>query len=201
MPNSAVSVRGSSGSRNFEQIAGYLQHCQGAKVLELGSLTPSTLQFLLPFKCKLTVLDTFTLIATKQPIGQKVQQSLAEIVQKFDLILCGGLFNYIAYYDLQPILTSIVNHSNPNALLHFILQDKVNISAVPPRLVLAPNFSLTAESESGALVRCERHTLRVIKSALPGFNSKSSLLMKNGVQENLWIKSEIGGAKLDLMMS
>lgn len=150
-------------------------------VLDLGQASNQILQYLSPFGCKLDIVDFY----------HDCQQNLSHLPQHhhYDILFCWDLLNYVPHNHLNQLVTYLVEHANPHALLHFFTR---NQSTMPPKpcqfIIQAPNRLYVTPQQEEEII-CPRYSNRKISTLLLNCQQKHALLLTNGLQENLWMKS------------
>ncbi len=179
-------------SRCLQKIQPYLQHIPRSFVLDLSSPCNSQIQFLSNANCK---SDFLSLNRNPQLEFNDLPQD-----QKYNVVFCWDILNFFTTDDISEFLNYLNAYTSKDALFYFFMRDKSQMPATPCGFRIVSSRELEVWDTSYETTSCPRHPLRSIKKAMPEFASQNGSLLRNGLQEHMWIKNPSKGSKLDLLI-
>jgi hypothetical protein len=109
---------------------------------------------------------------------------------RFDLLLAWDLFNYLELSDLESLMRRLSRWCNPGALLFALISSQPVIPAEPTVFRILDAERMVYEPRSPETRRGPRHNPRDVLKAMMGFEVSSSFLLRNGIQEYVFIFPE-----------
>jgi hypothetical protein len=106
---------------------------------------------------------------------------------RFDVLLAWDLFNYLELSELETLMRRLSRWCNPGALLLALISSQPVIPAEPTVFRILDAERMLYETRSPATRRGPRHNPRDVLKAMMGFEVSSSFLLRNGIQEYVFI--------------
>lgn len=186
-------------SPGFELLLGQLQQPRRYHILDLGSAVGANVQFLSSrLACKLTIGDLFghpSLSSSAKPVGTGAVQGVLDHLNIdhssacFDVILGWDLFNYLEYDAISTLSQTVRRFCQPGTLMFLLILTQPRIPAQPTRFRIIEGTHLAYEVDSKAMIPGPQRTPGRIETIMRGFRLWRSFLLRNGVQESIFIYS------------
>lgn len=186
-------------SPGLAALLGQLQQPRRYHILDLGPAVGANVQFLSSrLACKLTIEDLFghpSLTHCSKPVGPHALQGVLEHFNIaysnicFDVILGWDLFNYLEYDAISSLSQTVRGSCQPGTLMFLLILTHNEIPAQPMRFRIIKGTHLAYERGSKAMIPGPQRTPGRIESIMPGFHLWRSFLLRNGVQESIFIYS------------
>jgi hypothetical protein len=166
-------------------------------ILDLGPALGSNLEFWSQYSCKLYLED----FARSLPSGvlgededsEQVYEPLLEILLpfgadlSFDIVLCWDIFNYLNQPQLVSFIRYLGRFCHPGTLLFALVSSAHEIPAKPSTYKIVDHERILYEVQTKSMIPCPRHQPREIKKVMEGFQLSGSFLLRNGIQEYLFV--------------
>jgi hypothetical protein len=163
----------------------------GGAVLDLGPLTTGTTQAFLNcgYKCFVEdIAEIFPALDSDQTNFKSLIEEhlmLAGPTQKFDLVLCWDVLNYLTLDSIETLFTLLSPHFNDTTRLHLMQYTGANIPAKPIHFRLLENFNFKCSYASDSVIPSPRHTLIKLLKKMGGFNLQHSHINQQGMHQSL----------------
>lgn len=175
-----------------EHLGGRADCC----VLDLGRAFGSNVEFLSRFASKVVIEDLrHTLAALETPYSgaDRVCCPLFPALlpwhedTRFDLILLWNLLDYLERDDISRLATHLASHCRPGALIYAQVSIRPKIPLMPSNFKIIGDGELDQIMDAGGERDSPRHTQIKLQEALHAFHVKRSFLLRNGLQEYLFV--------------
>jgi hypothetical protein len=164
----------------------------GLQVFDLGRASGSNIDFYSKFSKNIYIEDLLSTVVQErgtQPINARNLFARLTSVPpnaKFDLICCWDIINYLAAEEIVEVGNFLGHFSHENTLLFML----VHMHAAMPE----KPASYKIESEQGRIyvsaeekqVPCPAYSKRFLDQHLPCFKRSRSVLLRNGMEEQIY---------------
>lgn len=106
---------------------------------------------------------------------------------RFDVIFTWDLFNYLTRETLQQLVGHLSKFCNPGAYLFALVSTRVNIPSQPLEYRVVDREKLIYGAASGIERPHPRYREVNLLKMMPGFRTDKSFLLRNGMQEYLFV--------------
>jgi len=167
------------------------QSRRGGVALDLGAITNEKLKLLAPFAQRVA-LDNFPgcvseLLAAEQSPSADALCGALRLPGPFDVVLMWDFLDYIDRGALKPFLRRIADSCQRGALVYFLVSQTRFVAPTPAVLDVRLPDQIVFRNEPWTRTS-SRHPPQVIKEMMPGFEIRKLFLLKNGVQEHLFVR-------------
>ncbi len=176
-----------------------LREDRDVSILDLGPALGANVEFWSRYQSRLYIQDFYrgyTRGSAENPDapGSDIISSLLELSNEttFDVVLAWDLFNYLSLEALETLIRSLSPHCRPGTALFALISSQAQISATPTLFRIMDMESLGYEPTSQETRQCSRHQPRDLAKVMGRFQVSSSFLLRNGVQEYVFVFSESG---------
>jgi hypothetical protein len=107
----------------------------------------------------------------------------------FDLVLLWSLIDYLAPECIRALVTLLARVCVPGSFLLALSSTTKQIPAVPIRFRFADEETLLYHVDSDQVREAPRYTPRDLAQMMAGFRVQQSFLLKNGIQEYLFVRA------------
>jgi SAM-dependent methyltransferase len=167
------------------------QERRAEDALDLGAISGEKLRLLAPFARRVS-FDNFPgctadlLAADDVPSADELCTSL-RLPGPFDLVFLWDFLDYIDRGSLRPFLQKIAEACRPGALVYFLVSQTRFVPATPSVLDVRPPDQLVFRNEPWTRTS-SRHPPQVVKEMMPRFEIRKLFLLKNGIQEHVFVR-------------
>ncbi len=161
-------------------IQQYLHQHSHPHVLDLGGFTHTKLQYLSKYPCKINMFDL-------APDNAYSCQDYPN--DKYDVIFCWDLLDYVPTSTLSLLLEYLNERSNPHALLYFFTRTQSTMPLHPSIFDMFESNKLIISNQHRSALTCPQYSTIAFQKNLNLFHHQHSYLLKNGLQEHLWMKT------------
>ena len=177
----------------LEQLLGDWRY----SILDLGSAVGANVAFLSQFASTIRVEDLYrTLNAARffdhgeEPVEESAFERLVSIPRetRFDIILGWDLINYFRRDELAPLIRYIGRFCRPGSFLFAISSTLKEIPATPTNFKIQDAETLMYEPGAARMRLCPRYVPRDLGLLMSGFHVRNSYLLRNGMQEYLFMR-------------
>lgn len=116
---------------------------------------------------------------------------------EFDLVLAWDYFDYMDKEGIKRFAHLLATRCRQDALLHFLITQTSQMSKTPALIDLGQGDQIRYVT-SGETRPATRHAVKVLEDLMPGFGIRKLCLLKNGLQEHLFIFDKINAATYNL---
>lgn len=166
------------------------------EILDLGSATPSNIEFFGHYHCRLHIADCLNdLVALKDdeeaPGGGQIQARVKGMLPShedlnFDVVLAWDVLNYLDKPVLRALMADLATSVDRNTQLHAYVYPRQSMPAHPSRFRISTDGSLQIEPGSQELVPSPCYRQPELEKLMPDLIVQRSVLLKNGIQEYLF---------------
>jgi len=187
-------------SLGLNALVQQLQPDRKYTILDLGPAMGSNLEFWSQFPCKIHLADFSSVLKSGaldeggdeeeegepgQPLFERILPFSPE--DRFDIILCWDFFNYMRLDNVTRLVKHLSNFCTPGTLLFALLSSAQKMSAKPMVYKILDNERIQYMAQTGSLILSPRYNPRDINRMMVGFQVSSSFLLRNGIQEYLFM--------------
>jgi hypothetical protein len=180
----------------------------GVRVLDLGTASGTNVEFLSRFASRIQIEDLYaTLVAEKiapegdlpvgvLPEGERPVEPPPDFHRLlgfpesacFDLILAWDILDYLEREPIRALVGYLGRHLRSGGVMLALSSTTKQIPIRPLRYRFADSETLIYEFESNELRGSPRYTPRDFVQMMTGYRIQQSFLLKNSVQEYLWVR-------------
>ncbi len=167
----------------------------GARVLDLGPPSPAKLAFFGTLRCRLHCNNFPESLsgrlrdaegAASVPHFQLEDLLIAPSGGDFDVILAWDYFDYMRLEAVRHLVAGLRSYCRDQTWLYFLIAQGSRIPETPA--AIEPEDAQHLRYDAGAAVRpATRCPPKVLEGLMPGFHIHKLYLLKNGVQEHLFV--------------
>jgi hypothetical protein len=165
--------------------------------LDLGSAFGPNIDFLSQFSSRIRVEDLYTTLAAQQfferregPLDEAVfgRAFSAPCGESYDIILSWDIVNYFRPDEVRVLVRHIERLSLPGSLCFAIISTRKEMPAVPINFRILDAETLLYTADSSETLPCPRYAPRDLSQLMPGFQTQSCYMLRNGMQEYLFVR-------------
>ena len=195
---SEIPQHSSSSSPALKEIVAYLEGNDRTSILDLGPASSANVGFFEQWSPKIYIEDFYNSLALVcdygpplEPVFCPVYETLLSCTKdtQFDIILAWDLFDYLHNSDISRLIAYLDALCHSGTLLFALISIRPRIPDRPAKFWVRDREHLCWQNESDAMMPCRRFTQRALLELLPNFRMKRSFLMRNGIQEYLFMRS------------
>ena len=164
-------------------------------VLDLGPALSANVEFWSGIPCRLHIEDLYRSYLGRSGNSSDIEtESVFRDILSFDdgilfdVILAWDLFNYWDLKEIDSLVQAMARWCKPATLLFALVSSQATIPAEPQRFRILDAERLVVEICTGETRQNPRHQPRDLAKVLSGFRVSSSFLLRNGVQEYVFIR-------------
>jgi len=178
----------------FAALVASLHPERRPQVLDLGRPIGSNIEWLSSRNCRVFVVDLHrsllaeTIETRKGENFVRLLQRLVPLAEddRFDAVLAWDLFNYLRPDQIAALMARLAPACRPGALLLALVTTHRELPAAPMRYRILGPQTLAWEGAATPTRIAPGYHERDFTRLMPGFQLKSSLLLRNGIQEYLF---------------
>jgi hypothetical protein len=170
-------------------------------ILDLGPAMGANLEFWSQYPCKIHLAD-FAGILNSGALDEDEDQEEEEEEEdprlfdwilpfdaevRFDIILCWDFFNYIKLNKVTLLVRHLSRFCTSGTLLFALLSSAQKMPAKPTVYKILDPERIQYMAQTGSLVDSPRYNPRDINKMMVGFEVSNSFLLRNGIQEYLFV--------------
>ena len=166
-------------------------------ILDLGPVLSANVEFWSRIPCRLHVEDFYSRYRERSSGSSEdaAESTFQDILcfgdgTRFDMVLAWDLFNYLDLNEIGSLIRRLALWCERGALLFALVSSQVTIPAEPRRFRILDTERLLVETGTMETRQNPRHQPRDLAKILSGFRVSSSFLLRNGVQEYVFIYGE-----------
>lgn len=166
-------------------------------LLDLGPALGANVDFLSQFCCRIRIEDLYpTLLSAgffdrgSEPVNGAVFEKLLHFPGDvhFDIILSWGLFDYLESSDIRALVGYLIGFCRPGSLLFALSSNLKEIPSSPTSFMIQDRETLIYTSDATRLRPSPRYAPRDLINLMSGFRAYNSFLLRNGMQEYLFVR-------------
>lgn len=165
-------------------------------VLDLGSSVGINVEFLTEFASKIYIEDLYSTLDSSRVVAEDGE--VAEELPfdewlpfgkdtRFDIILSWNVLDYLKSEEIRALILYLNDYCRPGTLLFCLSSRLKEIPARPTQFKIVDEQTLMYSSESSQMRPSPRHTPLDFTQMMVGFRVHNSFLLKNGMQEYLFV--------------
>lgn len=176
------------GSPGLGLITAHLRNDRKQHVLDLGSATTPTIEFLSELQCKLYVEQLASSLGALGTAGDDASAIINQLPfyahgLHFDVVLAWDLLNYLKPPALAALIGRLLPFCKQGTLLFALISTGKQIPNVPVRFKIAGQDRLCYDLSAGGLRDGPQYSTPTLLKMLPGFSLVRSYLLQNNIQE------------------
>jgi len=187
------------GSPALARVAEHLARGGKRQVLDLGKALQHNLDFLSQFPTRLFFEPLEDVLSDVRAGTVRVEPDSAPppppfaglfvypAEVRFDLILAWDLFDYLEPEHIDALCERLSPHLARDCLLFCLVSNQAEIPAEPRRYRILTEGRLAYEPRGPARIPGPQHSAMALKARLPDFSLERSFLLRNGMQEYLFL--------------
>ncbi len=195
-PNPKTSAHKSLGLTTLLRL---LREDREAAILDLGPALGANVEFWSRYQSRLYIQDFYRGYARRiaelpDAPGEEIIPGLIQLGNgtTFDIVLAWDLFNYLSLEALETLMRCLSRYCRPGTALFALISSQPQISATPTHFRILDMETLDYEATSHETRPCSRHQPRDLTKVMGRFRVSSSFLLRNGVQEYVFVFPEGG---------
>ena len=166
-------------------------------ILDLGPLLSANVEFWSRIPCRLHIED-FYADYRERNVGSPdddFESILQEVLSfdeelRFDVILVWDLFNYLNLNEIDSLIQRLARWCKGGTMLFALISSQPAVPSEPQRFRILDEEQLLVEVRTPETRPNPRHQPRDLAKILSRFRVSSSFLLRNGVQEYVFVCSE-----------
>lgn len=163
-------------------------------VLDLGPASGTNVRFFSGYPCRLQIADIFDSLVRLDPGSRERNEELRvgdhlglRPDEPLHLILAWDLFNYLTPEELQILIQSLLPWCRRGTRLMSLISSRPQMPVEPLQFTLLDEGHLRYGEASRIARPSPRYNEPGLAKLMPGFEVDSSLLLRNGMLEFLWV--------------
>jgi len=197
------------GSREYHSLAlpGLVARLDGERkfrVLDLGPAHGLTVEFFSRFSCKLYIADLYRTLQSYriEPVDDEEEDEEDDRLSKifsellpydpytrFDLVLAWDLLNYLEPREIEALSRRLGRFSHAATRLFAMIAIHQEIPARPCGFKIRDSETLEYDTVTSETRSAPRHKEPTLRRLMPGFEVGSTCVLRNGLQEYVFIFS------------
>lgn len=166
-------------------------------LLDLGPALGANVDFLSQFCYRIRIEDLYpTLLSAgffdrgEAPADEATFEKLLHIPAdvRFDIILSWGLFDYLESSEIRALVGYLINFCRAGSFLFALSSNLKEIPSSPTSFMIQDRETLIYTSDSTRLRPSPRYAPRDLINLMSGFRAYNSFLLRNGMQEYLFVR-------------
>jgi len=165
-------------------------------VLDLGAPVGSNLEFLSELGCRVRIADLYRSLSAESVESRRPEASRALFErllpvgadERFDAVLAWDVFDYLRPDQLAALMARLAPGCRSRALVLALVSTRRQIPAAPLRYRILDRENLAWEGALEPMRSCPRYSQPDFARAMPGFSVLRSFLLRNGIQEYLFVR-------------
>jgi hypothetical protein len=163
-------------------------------LLDLGVSVKENIDFFSRFSSHIHIEDLSSALSnTNAMVASGDPAQLLSDVETFaqdaglDFIFCWDLFNYCTADQAAGLGRKLAQLAKPGTKLYALVGTHALIPATPTTFKITDGLRLVYENTSSATAPCPKRSKREMDRILPGFTRLRSFLLRNGMEEQLFV--------------
>ena len=171
-------------------------------VLDLGPSVAANVKFLSALSCRIRIADLHRSLSAES-VESRRPQAMGALLdrllplapdERFDALLAWDVFDYMRSDQVSALMARLAPACHPEALALVLVSTRRTIPAVPLRYRIVDRENLAADGPREPVRPCPRYGQSDLRSMMPGFAVRRSVLLRSGLQEFLFARREGAGA-------
>lgn len=166
-------------------------------LLDLGPALGPNVAFLSQFCSRIRIEDLYpTLLSSgffdrgEEPVDAATFERLLHLPSdvRFDIILTWGLFDYLESSDIRALVGYLSGFCHPGTFLFALSSNLKEIPSSPTSFMIQDRDNLIYTGDTTRLRPSPRYAPRDLINLMSGFRAHNSFLLRNGMQEYLFVR-------------
>jgi hypothetical protein len=179
----------------FKALMEYFGEQRKREVLDLGPAIGANVDFFSQFSCQFYVADLIRSLESQQPEAVEEETAWDEVFAdllpydedtQFDLILAWDVFDYLSRVQIKSLVRHVSRFCESRTILFALVSTRREIPARPRSYHIVGYDKLLYHTATQAIRPCPRYKEPDLRRLMPGFEVKSTYLLRNGIQEYLF---------------
>ena len=183
-------------SLGLSTLLRFLRDDRKHTILDLGPALGANVEFWARHPCRLYIEDfyrDFTARAAEENEEEPKGANLADLMPfndetSFDIVLTWDLFNYLNLAQLESLVRHVSHFCKPGAALFALISSQPDIPDQPTVFRILDTERMAYETRTQTTRPCPRHQPRELAKAMGLFQVSSSFLLRNGIQEYVFVR-------------
>jgi 2-polyprenyl-3-methyl-5-hydroxy-6-metoxy-1,4-benzoquinol methylase len=184
-------------SLGLSTLLRFLRDDRKPTILDLGPALGANVEFWSRHQCRLHIEDFYRdFIARASNENEESKASIfADLLAfneelSFDIVLTWDLFNYLDLAQLEGLVRHVSRFCKPGAALFALISSQPDIPDQPTVFRILDTERMVYETRTQITRPCPRHQPREVAKAMGLFQVSSSFLLRNGIQEYVFVRGE-----------
>ena len=161
-------------------------------ILDLGDARGPNVEFFRRYPCRIYVE---ALYESLREFDTDIEDlSISKLLShphdiKFDLVLCWDLFDYLESDVIEKLMTHMSGFCKPGTLMFMLTSTRADIPARPAKFTIADEQFVLYEPQTVEVINNPARTALGFEKLMTGFRLLHSFMLRNGMQEYVFIAS------------
>lgn len=175
-----------------------IQEDRNYQVLDLGPAFGINVRFFSRFASKMRIEDLYATLNSagffrrnrEEPVDASTFERILAlpVEMRADIILAWDLLNYLTGDEIRGLMQYLSRFCSPGTLAFAICSTQKEIPARPTQFKIMDGETLEYLPGSAVMIPCPRYAPRDVTLLFSGFRVRNSYLLRNGLQEYLFIR-------------
>jgi hypothetical protein len=183
-------------SLGLNALLGPVRGDRSYSILDLGPALEENVRFWSQFSCRLHIHDFYHSYRERKaavvPEEKSEEATFSALLPfgdetVFDIILAWDIFNYFDLRELKALIQRLSRWCRPGTRLFALISSLPNISVSPTIFRILNREQMIYEIPTQDTRPCPRHQPRDIARLMAGFTVSSSFLLRQGIQEYVFV--------------
>jgi len=171
-------------------------------VLDLGPSVAANVRFLAALSCRIRIADLVRSLAAESVQSRRPEATGALLErllplapdERFDAVFAWDVFDYLRPDQVSSLMARLRPACNPEAPVLALVSTRRTIPAAPLRYRIVDRENLAHDGPREPARPCPRYGQSDLLHLMPGFSISRSYLLRSGLQEFLFARTEGPGA-------
>lgn len=187
-----TAVQNSYSSLALRSIEERLASDKNLQVFDLGRASGPNIEFYSKFARNIYVEDLLWTVVqerTSQPVkAKRLRERLTSVPEnaRFDLICCWDILNYLSPQEMIEVSQFLKHFSHEKTVLFMLTYNRPHMPDTPSVYKIQGGSCIVYELSSELTVPSPGYSKRQFDQMLPGFKRTRSVLLRSGMEEQLY---------------
>jgi len=162
------------------------------QIFDLGRASAANIEFYSKFARNIYVEDLLWTVVqerTSQPVkAKRLRERLTTVPEnaRFDLICCWDILNYLSPAEMLEVSQFLKHFSHENTVLFMLTYIRPEMPDTPSIYKIQGDSCIVYENSSELNIPSPGYSKRQLDQMLPGFKRTRSVLLRSGMEEQLY---------------